>query len=331
MLRQIMDKLGKVGTGFLTDLDKLEGLKNGLDEMTVKQFNAIKLEKKRQLCRVIEEHEGVALDPSFLFDVQVKRLHEYKRQMLNALCIMDLYLSIKDGTLTDFTPTAFIFGAKAAPGYRRAKAIIHYVNRVAELINNDPAMEGVMKVVFVQNYNCSYAEHIIPAADISEQISPAGTEASGTGNMKLMLNGAVTLGTLDGANVEIHEQVGDENIFLFGMKAHEVEELWQRGYHPTEFVTPELQAVLDMLTSGVLGQRFDDLVDSLLTNRFGTADPYMTLADFQDYARAQRDVAAVYQDKQHFARMSLINIAKAGIFSSDRAVKEYADEIWNLD
>ena len=146
--------------------------------------------------------------------------------------------------------------------------------------------------------------------------------------MKLMINGAVTIGTLDGANVEIHEQVGDENIFLFGMKAHEVEELWQRGYHPTEFVTPELQAVLDMLTSGVLGQRFDDLVDSLLTNRFGTADPYMTLADFQDYARAQRDVAAVYQDKQHFARMSLINIAKAGIFSSDRAVKEYADEIW---
>ena len=187
----------KVGTGFLTDLDKLEGLKNGLDEMTVKQFNAIKLEKKRQLCAVIEEHEGVKLDPSFMFDVQVKRLHEYKRQLMNALSIMDFYFGIKDGTISDFTPTAFIFGAKAAPGYVRAKAIIRYINRVAELVNNDPAVADKMKVVFVQNYNCSYAEHIIPAADISEQISPAGTEASGTGNMKLMLNGAVTLGTME--------------------------------------------------------------------------------------------------------------------------------------
>ena len=206
----------KVGTGFLTDLDKLEGLKNGLDEMTVKQFNAIKLEKKRQLCAVIEEHEGVKLDPSFMFDVQVKRLHEYKRQLMNALSIMDLYFGIKDGTISDFTPTAFIFGAKAAPGYVRAKAIIRYINRVAELVNNDPAVADKMKVVFVQNYNCSYAEHIIPAADISEQISPAGTEASGTGNMKLMLNGAVTLGTMDGANVEIVRQAGLENNYIFG-------------------------------------------------------------------------------------------------------------------
>ena len=216
-------------------------------------------------------------------------------------------------------------------GYIRAKQIISLIVAASKLINNDPDVNDKLKVVFLEDYKVSLAEIIIPAADISEQISIAGKEASGTGNMKLMINGAVTIGTLDGANVEIHEQVGDENIFLFGMKAHEVDELWQRGYHPTEFVTPELQAVLDMLTSGVLGQRFDDLVDSLLTNRFGTADPYMTLADFQDYARAQRDVAAVYQDKQRFARMSLINIAKAGIFSSDRAVKEYADEIWDLD
>ena len=212
----------KVGTGYLKNLDQLEGLKAGIDEMTIKQFNAIKLEKKRQLCRVIEAHEGVALDPSFIFDVQVKRLHEYKRQLLNALSIMDLYLSIKDGGIRDFTPTAFIFGAKAAPGYRRAKAIIHYVNCVADLINSDPAMDGVMKVVFVQNYNCSDAEHIIPAADISEQISPAGTEASGTGNMKLMLNGAVTLGTLDGANVEIAEQAGSENEYIFGATVEEI-------------------------------------------------------------------------------------------------------------
>ena len=238
----------KVGAGYLKHLDQLEGLKAGIDEMTVKQFNAIKLEKKRQLCRVIEEHEGVALDPSFIFDVQVKRLHEYKRQLLNALSIMDLYLSIKDGSIKDFTPTAFIFGAKAAPGYRRAKAIIHYVNRVADLINSDPAMDGVMKVVFVQNYNCSYAEHIIPAADISEQISPAGTEASGTGNMKLMLNGAVTLGTLDGANVEIAEQAGSENEYIFGATVEEIN-MVKPNYNARSFykANPNLRRAVDTL------------------------------------------------------------------------------------
>ena len=279
---------------------------------------------------MIEEHEGVALDPSFIFDVQVKRLHEYKRQLLNALSIMDLYLSIKDGSIKDFTPTAFIFGAKAAPGYRRAKAIIHYINRVADLINSDPAMDGVMKVVFVQNYNCSYAEHIIPAADVSEQISPAGTEASGTGNMKLMLNGAVTLGTLDGANVEIRERVGDENMFLFGMTADEVQALWQRGYDPRQFLTPELDRVLQMLTSGVLGQRFDDVAASLLTPRFGAADSYMTVADFASYKAAKAHAVEVYQDRTRFTKMSLTNIARAGIFSSDRSVEQYAREIWDL-
>ena len=247
------------------------------------------------------------------------------------MSIASLQLQLHDDPNREFLPRTFVFGAKAAAGYKTAKRIIELLLSMANDINNDPVCKDKLQVYFVENYRVSAAEAIVPAAQISEQISTAGKEASGTGCMKLMMNGAVTIGTLDGANVEIHEQVGDENIFLFGMKAHEVEELWQRGYHPTEFITPELQAVLDMLTSGVLGQRFDDLVDSLLTNRFGTADPYMTLADFQDYARAQRDVAAVYQDKQRFARMSLINIAKAGIFSSDRAVKEYADEIWDLD
>jgi len=266
-----------------------------------------------------------------VLDVQVKRLHEYKRQLLCAMLIAHLQDRLHDDPDMDFVPRAFVFGAKAAASYKTAKRIIELICSLSADINADPVCKGRLQVFFLENYRVSVAEKLMPAAQVSEQISTAGKEASGTGNMKLMINGAVTIGTLDGANVEIHEQVGDENIFLFGMKAHEVEELWQRGYHPTEFVTPELQAVLDMLTSGVLGQRFDDLVDSLLTNRFGTADPYMTLADFQDYARAQRDVAAVYQDKQHFARMSLINIAKAGIFSSDRAVKEYADEIWNLD
>ena len=191
-------------------------------------------------------------------------------------------------------------------------------------------MRDKLKVVFVEDYRVSLAEIIIPAAEISEQISIAGKEASGTGNMKFMINGGVTIGTLDGANVEIHQQVGDENMFLFGMHADEVENLWHAGYDPNRFITPELRRVLDMLTSGILGQRFDDLVASLTTNRFGVADAYMTIADFNDYARAQRDVVAAYADKTRFTNMSLVNIAKAGIFSADRSVKEYADKIWNL-
>ena len=321
-----------IGGDFLRDaraLEKLLAYQN--DEKVLADLMAIKRKNKERLAALIENQNGVRVDPDSIFDIQIKRLHEYKRQLLNILHVLYLYRQIKANPHGDFMPRTFIFAAKASAGYIRAKQIISLIVAASKLINNDPDVNDKLKVVFLEDYKVSLAEIIIPAADISEQISVAGKEASGTGNMKLMINGAVTIGTLDGANVEIHEQVGDENIFLFGMKAHEVEELWQRGYHPTEFVTPELQAVLDMLTSGVLGQRFDDLVDSLLTNRFGTADPYMTLADFQDYARAQRDVAAVYQDKQHFARMSLINIAKAGIFSSDRAVKEYADEIWNLD
>ena len=321
-----------IGDGFLKDANALEALEPYRGDLDVlENLRAIKRKNKVRLAAYIAEHNGVNVDPDSIFDVQVKRLHEYKRQLLNVLYILTLYNEIKDHPEKPVFPQTFIFAAKASAGYYLAKQIISLIVAVSNLVNSDPQVQGKLKVVFIEDYKVSLAEIIIPAADLSEQISVAGKEASGTSNMKLMINGAVTLGTLDGANVEIHEQVGDENIFLFGMKAHEVEELWQRGYHPTEFVTPELQAVLDMLTSGVLGQRFDDLVDSLLTNRFGTADPYMTLADFQDYARAQRDVAAVYQDKQHFARMSLINIAKAGIFSSDRAVKEYADEIWNLD
>ena len=321
-----------IGGDFLRDaraLEKLLPYQN--DEKVLADLMAIKRKNKERLAALIENQNGVRVDPDSIFDIQIKRLHEYKRQLLNILHVLYLYRQIKANPHGDFMPRTFIFAAKASAGYIRAKQIISLIVAASKLINNDPDVNDKLKVVFLEDYKVSLAEIIIPAADISEQISIAGKEASGTGNMKLMINGAVTIGTLDGANVEIHEQVGDENIFLFGMKAHEVEELWQRGYHPTEFITPELQAVLDMLTSGVLGQRFDDLVDSLLTNRFGTADPYMTLADFQDYARAQRDVAAVYQDKQHFARMSLINIAKAGIFSSDRAVKEYADEIWDLD
>ena len=324
----------KVGTGYLKNLDQLEGLKAGIDEMTIKQFNAIKLEKKRQLCRVIEEHEGVALDPSFIFDVQVKRLHEYKRQLLNALSIMDLYLSIKDGSIKDFTPTAFIFGAKAAPGYRRAKAIIHYINRVADLINSDPAMDGVMKVVFVQNYNCSYAEHIIPAADVSEQISPAGTEASGTGNMKLMLNGAVTLGTLDGANVEIAEQAGSENEYIFGATVEEIN-MVKPNYNARSFyeANPNLRRAVDTLIDGTVptDEEQHELYTSLLKGAsWHKPDQYFIFYDFDSYKKARLRVNHDYCDRIAFGRKCLMNVASAGKFSSDRTIRQYAEDIWHI-
>ena len=206
----------RIGEDFLLDLDKLQNLKPQIDDELIDRFNAVKRIKKEQLAAIVAKKEGVELNPDFMFDIQVKRLHEYKRQLMNALSVVDIYFRLKNGELPNFHPTVYLFGAKSAPGYVRAKAIIRYINRIARMINNDPDMDGKMKVVFVQNYNCSYAEHIIPAADISEQISPAGTEASGTGNMKLMLNGAVTLGTLDGANVEIAKEAGHENEYIFG-------------------------------------------------------------------------------------------------------------------
>ncbi|MBQ8338303.1 MAG: glycogen/starch/alpha-glucan phosphorylase, partial [Oscillospiraceae bacterium] len=232
----------------------------------------------------------------------------------------------------DVTPRTFIFGAKASAGYDLAKQIISLISAVSDFINADPQVRDKIKVVFMEDYKVSLAEHIIPAAEISEQISVAGKEASGTGNMKLMINGAVTLGTIDGANVEIFEQVGRDNIFLFGMNVDEVNALWSRGYNPADFLNadPELREVIGMLTSGVLGKRFDNIAASLLTNRYGCADQYMTIADFADYARAQRDVSNTYLDKNKFMQMSLANIAGAGIFSADRAVKEYAEKIWKL-
>ena len=324
----------KVGPGFLKDLDRLSQMKDQLDDATVERFNAIKLEKKKQLCAVIEQHEGVKLDPSFVFDVQVKRLHEYKRQLMNALAVMDIFLRLKDGSLTDFTPTAFIFGAKAAPGYVRAKSIICYINRIADLINNDPAVHDKLKVVFVQNYNCSYAEHIMPAADISEQISPAGTEASGTGNMKLMLNGAVTLGTMDGANIEIVEQAGLENNYIFGATVEEINRV-RDTYHARDLYNSNanLRRAVDTLVNGTVptdaGQQelYTALLDGASWHR---PDHYFSLYDFQSYQdtrlRANRD----YRDRIAFGRKCLMNTASAGKFSSDRTIRQYATEIWHI-
>ncbi len=320
-----------IGDGFKKDANALEALlKYQNDAGVLARLEKIKRDNKLRLARYIEKANGVRVNPDTIFDVQVKRLHEYKRQMLNVLHILHLYNQIKDNPNGDWTPRTFIFGAKASAGYIRAKQIISLIVAVSNFVNNDHDVRDKLKVVFVEDYRVSLAELIMPAADISEQISIAGKEASGTGNMKFMINGAVTIGTLDGANVEIHEQVGDENMFLFGMHADEVEELWHRGYDPNAFITPELRRVLEMLTSGVLGQRFDDIIDSLTTRRFGVADAYMTIADFSDYARAQRDVAAAYRDRDRFNRMSLINIAKSGIFSADRSVQEYVDNIWHL-
>ena len=324
----------RIGDGFLTDLDRLAELKPMIDDMTVKQFNAIKLEKKKQLCRVIREHEGVELDPSFLFDVQVKRLHEYKRQLMNALSVMDIYFGLKDGTIKDFTPTVCIFGAKAAPGYHRAKAIICYINRIADLIDNDPAVQDKLKVVFVQNYNCSYAEHIIPAADVSEQISPAGTEASGTGNMKLMLNGAVTLGTMDGANVEIVGQAGIENNYIFGAKVDELNAI-RETYRARDIYerNPRIRRVVDTLIDGTVetDSEQEELHTALLDGAsWHRADHYFVLYDFESYQNARLQANADYRDRLAFGRKCLMNTASAGKFSSDRTIRQYADEIWHI-
>ena len=297
----------------------------------LQQLQDIKLDNKKRLADLILKRNGILVDPNSLFDVQIKRLHEYKRQLLNVLQILHMYLEIKHNPHAPFQPRTFIFAAKASAGYIMAKQTIQLIVSVSNLINHDPDTQDKLKVVFMEDYNVSLAEVIIPAAEISEQISIAGKEASGTGNMKLMINGAVTLGTLDGANVEIHEQVGDDNIVLFGLKTPEVTELWQRGYNPLDYVRndPELKAVMDMLMAGINGLHFDDIVRSLTTNHKGPADPYMCLADFHDYVRAQRDVSAIYGDKTRFNKMSLVNIAKAGFFSADRAVEEYAKNIWH--
>ena len=243
-----------------------------------------------------------------------------------------MYNYVKAHPNEEFAPRTFVFAAKASAGYDMAKQIISLISAVSNLLNSDPVTKDKIKVVFLEDYRVSLAELIIPAAEISEQISIAGKEASGTGNMKLMLNGAITMGTMDGANVEIFEQVGAENMFLFGMNVDEVNALWARGYDPLEFLAknPALKEVIGMLTSGVLGKRFDDIAASLITNRFGIADRYMAIADFDDYARAQKLAGETYLDKDKFMSMSLCNIAKAGFFSADRSVMEYADNIWKM-
>lgn len=326
-----------IGDGFLLDLDKISGIRPYADdEAVLRRFNEIKHHNKQQLSKFIETNEGVTLPPSFLFDVQVKRMHEYKRQLMNAFSVLDMYFGLKDGRIRDFTPTAFIFGAKAAPGYIRAKNIIKYINEIAKKINADPDMRELMKVVFVTNYNTSYAEKIMPAADVSEQISTAGTEASGTGNMKLMLNGAVTLGTYDGANIEIVEQAGRENNYIFGARVEEIDRI-RESYDPKSIYErePRVKRALDTLIDGTFSDdgsgAFRELYDALL---FGACwhrpDHYFILLDLLPYIEAKLDANRDYRDRIGFARKCFLNAAAAGKFSADRSIREYAEKLWHL-
>ena len=333
----------RIGGGFETDLDRLKLLIPEIDEGLCRDFLAVKRKKKEQLAREIAAKEGVTLSPEMVFDVQIKRLHEYKRQFMNALSILVIYDEMKAGKLADLPPVAFVFGAKAAPGYARAKAVIRWINLIADKINHDPDVAGRLKVVFVQNYNCSWAEKIIPAADISEQISPAGTEASGTGNMKLMLNGAVTLGTFDGANVEITEEAGRENEYIFGATVEELNAL-KDTYNPRAIyeANPALAKALDTLDDGTFpedpaipaGQEgsFAELKTAILDGASWHApDHYFVMKDFPSYLEAK--IAAVTECGKHpeaFARKCLMNVASAGKFSSDRTIRQYAREIWNV-
>ena len=329
-----------VGDEWITDLPQIKKLAlYADDEKAQHEFMNIKYQNKIRLAKYIKEHNGVDVDPRSIFDVQVKRLHEYKRQLLNILHVMYLYNKIKEHPEMDFYPRTFIFGAKAAAGYQRAKLTIKLINAVADVVNNDASIKGKLKVVFIEDYRVSNAEWIFAAADVSEQISTASKEASGTGNMKFMLNGAVTLGTMDGANVEIVEEVGEENAFIFGMSSDEVIALEkQGGYDPSQLFNTDqdIRHVLMQLINGEFSpnnpELFRELYNSLLVDGgYNRPDPYFILKDFRSYAQAQERVEAAYRDTAGWAKKAILNVACAGKFTSDRTIKEYVDEIWKLD
>lgn len=316
-----------IGDKFITKSDELLKLRDYKDDKEVlKKLARIKRDNKVRFAKIVKKRNGVDIDPDSIFDVQVKRLHEYKRQQLNILNIIAEYQMLKANPNADYYPKTYIFASKAAPGYFMAKKLIELIDAVSKVVNNDPDVNKKLKVVFMEDYNVSLAEVLMPAADISEQISLAGTEASGTGNMKLMLNGALTLGTLDGANVEIHDAVGDDNIFIFGMKTPEVEELKRNGYNPQQYIqnNETLANAVAFIGNGVNGKKFDEVYYSLINS-----DPYMALADFADYQMAQKAVSEAYKDSEKFSRMSLMNISGAGVFSADRSIMDYANNIWH--
>ncbi len=323
---------GKIGETWISKPEELRQLEKFVDDAAFgEEWRRVKFENKKNLARLIHERTGIEVDPASIFDIQVKRLHEYKRQHLNVLHIIALYNRIKQNPAYDLCPRTFIFGGKAAPGYFMAKRIIKLINSVADVVNQDPDVAGRLKVVFFPDFNVKNAKFVYPACDVSEQISTAGKEASGTGNMKFSMNGALTIGTLDGANVEIREEVGAENFFLFGLTAEEVYALQRSGYQPMEYYrgNPELQAVIECINSGHFSngdqELFKPLVDSLLYH-----DTFMLFADFAAYVDAQRQVDEAYRDQERWTRMSILNTARMGKFSSDRAIREYCQDIWKV-
>jgi len=322
-----------IGTGFQRDLDKLKLITPlAEDKAFRKAFREVKLANKVRLSNRIEDVTGVKLNPNSLFDVQIKRIHEYKRQLLNVLHVITLYNRIRSGQAKDITPRSVIFGGKAAPGYWMAKQIIRLINDVATIINDDPAVGDKLKVVFYPNYEVSAAELLFPGSDLSEQISTAGTEASGTGNMKMALNGALTIGTLDGANVEIKEEVGEENIFIFGLTTDEIALTKAAGYNPWDYYNSnaELKQVLDMIANGFFSVEEPDRYQAIFDNLLQKGDHYLLLADYASYIAAQDAVSALYQDQEEWSRRAILNVARVGKFSSDRTIGEYAKNIWHV-
>ncbi len=320
-----------IGSGFRENAEQLAELEKYKDDNGIlSAIQRVKRENKENFAHYIYKKTGKRIDPSSVFDVQIKRLHEYKRQLLNVLKIISLYNEIVEDPNADIRPETFIFGCKAAPGYVMAKKIIKLICCLSEELENNPLTKDRLRILFIEDYNVSEAEMLIPAADISEQISLAGKEASGTGCMKLMMNGAVTLGTLDGANVEILEAVGRENIFIFGMNTHEVEDLWRRGYIARNYYysSQKIKGVIDRLLSPIASEDFSHISDYLINNAFGVADPFMCLADFESYINAHEKLFGCYENSSDWARKSLINTARSGIFSSDNSIRKYAAEIW---
>ena len=329
-LRALLDRA--IGDGWLTDLVRLRAVEAYANDPDFQwKWREVKRANKARLANYVHATTGIELNPDWLFDIQVKRIHEYKRQHLNVLHIITLYRRLKLNPGLEIPPRAFVFGGKAAPSYFMAKRIIKLINAVGEAVNNDLDVSRFMKVAFVPNFNVQNAEIIYPAADLSEQISTAGKEASGTGNMKFMLNGALTIGTLDGANVEMREEAGAENFFLFGLTVEEVERIKRDGYRPSDYVNgnPELAAVLELIADGTFSRGDTGVFRPLLDNlRFD--DPFLVLADYASYVECQERVSAAWQDAAEWTRMSILNTARSGKFSSDRAIREYCEEIWNV-
>ena len=322
-----------IGDSYVSDADKLEELlKYSDDDSVLRKLEEIKRANKAEFSDYVKKTAGFSINPDSRFDSQIKRLHEYKRQLLNVLKIINKYLSVLDNPNISVTPETFIFGAKAAGGYYHAKRIISLINCLSKEIQRNPKVKSKVDVLFLENYNVTKAERLIPASEVSEQISLAGKEASGTSNMKFMLNGAITLGTVDGANVEITQRVGEDNIFTFGLKADEVEKVWQAGYNASHLYSSDAQIrrVVDALRTGFDGQSFSDIADYLTLGTNYVADPYMVLGDFKDYLRAASDLDKAYADRKKWNRMALVNIARSGVFSADRSIKEYCDNIWHL-